>query len=866
MSKNITKTLAATLAATLGAGIVPVMAQTSKSLDELHKAAYTAVAVAKKDKTQKSINDARVVLAEYKAAIEAEEKLGLLPNVNTFSVQLDEVQHPILSDIVKSILAIQKAGTATQAEINEVRTMLEGDQADETDDLPKGFDSYKKTWNADLDVYQTRLMDAAIEAVKTAETEKTQATVDAAKVLVADLATAVRPGMQKIAADLQTKVEAVKVYDLKVTKAEISKTDVKVTFDALKEALRDVKLEVIDNDGKKVAVKEKGLLIEDETTYTFEFEKKLNERGVGIWTVNGLEVNLDAINLVTDVQKTESREELFAILAKSGLVNNLIDEVANQEQYKDVIKARVDEEKINTVANIQKAIDDANKNVVSSKQVAVVIKAADTKEATLSKFTTEFNKLNLERVNLEWITEYRTEINNNKPATGKLSEVQEIVDRINNGKIKDIDKVENLKDDKGQLSEIKIEKAMALVEKYVVVEKDDEVEAKAKEKRINDLKVKLAIVRVNEADTQTSLKAALKNLEKVVNDKDAFEYDTLVNESLMKIYLNADLKKVTTKDEVINEIQKIQQEAIKSAIKNITIAANSIKTDKDKRTDSENAKLKLDILEAFKNLETVSAKAEVKFDSSKVDANLWDLYVDAFETELENTEKVQSKVKDVNDHIVKTLMAKTQKDGVLIEGTLLKTLQDKRLGLTNVIDKNEQAYVLDYDNLKSIESKERLVRVIDVINSKEIIMASNSVATVKDELTKIAVKTKLKEYINLTDAQKLDVAELLTVKIAKIEKNKTTNLEQLKGYLTEVDTERKKVLDEINKTADSTTNTISELNKISPEFKALGDVAKVTVAEKFNANRPTKTVANVTTVADFEDFTTVRTVLAKSMK
>ncbi|MBU3228080.1 hypothetical protein [Clostridium algidicarnis] len=866
MSKNITKTLAATLAATLGAGIVPVMAQTSKSLDELHKAAYTAVAVAKKDKTQKSINDARVVLAEYKAAIEAEEKLGLLPNVNTFSVQLDEVQHPILSDIVKSILAIQKAGTATQAEINEVRTMLEGDQADETDDLPKGFDSYKKTWNADLDVYQTKLMDAAIEAVKVAETEKTQATVDAAKVLVADLATAVRPGIQKIAADLQTKVEAVKVYDLKVTKAVISLKGVEVTFDALKEALRDVKLEVIDNDGKKVAVKEQSLLIEDETTSTFKFEKELSERGVGVWTVNGLEVNLDAMNLVNDVQKPMEPEALFAILTKSGLVNNLIDEVANQKEYQEVIEARVSEEKINTVANVQKAIDDANKNVVSSKQVEVVVKAANTSNATLSKFTTEFNKLNLERVNPEWITEYRTEINTNKPAPGKLSEVQGIVDRINNDKIKEIDKVENLKDEKGQLSESKIEKAMALVEKYVVVEKDDEAAAKAKEKKINDLKVKLAIVRVNEADTQTSLKAALKNLEKVVNDKDAFEYDTLVNESLMKIYLNGDFKKVTTKDEVIDKIQEIQQKAIDSAVEKITTTANSIVI-KEATTDAEKAKFKSDILEAFKNLETVSAKADVKFDASKVDDNLWDLYVDAFKTKLADTAAVQLKVTGVNDTVVKTLMAKTQSaDGILIDGTLLKTLQDKRLGLTNVIDKNEQAYVLDFNNLKSIESKEKLVRVIDVINSKEIIMASNSVATVKDELTKIAVKTKLKEYINLTDAQKLDVAELLTVKIAKIEKNKTTNLEQLKGYLTEVDTERKTVLDEINKTADSTTNTISELNKISPEFKALGDVAKVTVAEKFNANRPTKTVSNVTTVVPFGDFTAIRTVLAKSMK
>ncbi|MCB2286356.1 hypothetical protein LGK99_04470 [Clostridium algidicarnis] len=853
MSKNITKTLAATLAATLGAGIVPVMAQTSKSLDELHKAAYTAVAVAKEDKTQKSINDARVILAEYKAAIEEQNKQGLLPQVNTFSAQLDTVQQPILSKIINAILAMDKAGTATQAEINEVRTMVEGDQAIKADDLPL---VWARTYNAKVDGFQDVLINKAKAAVIKAETEKTQATVDAAKVLVADLATAVRPGIQKIAADLQTKVEAVKVYDLKVTKAEITKSYVKVTFDALTEAQRNATLDVVDNKGNKVQVEAlKTVLIEEETEATFNFTTMLKDEPTGVWTVNGVKVDLNEKAFVTKV-KDEKNEiklasDLIKLLKSNKTITNIIDK--NAPEY-----LAADKSKLETYEDVQKLIDTVNTDKAKESEVKYVVDAA---KGTVTQFTNALATLNLKAVNSTWIKEYQEEIKG-KELT-ELSKVQEIIYTKNDNMIKtEIEELKNETDDTKKAAAI--EKTINLVDKFM---KDDAKDVTVKADKLSELNIQSAMLRLKTSDTLTSFKAALKNLEKVVNNKKTFDYEKAVNEDLMKDYFKGDVKIAAEPKDVMPAIKVVEEKVVKSAVEKVTATA-SIVIIEDKTTDAEKAKFKSDILEAFKNLETVSAKADVKFDASKVDANLWDLYAKEIKKnvkEVTDVANVQNQITNVNTGIVGTLINEAN------EKNLLNTLKDSRLGLTNVIDKNEAAYVAELAYLNKTTDKDKLIKAIDVINSKEIILASNSVATVKDELTKIAVKTQLKEYINLTDAQKLDISELLIARIAEPETVKTPKVytaEEVKGALTEVNLQRTNILKSINleETQKSTMLTIAELNRISPEFKALGDVAKVTVAEKFNINRPTEIVADKTKVADFEDFTAIRTVIAKSMK
>ncbi|MBU3205013.1 hypothetical protein [Clostridium algidicarnis] len=643
MSKNITKTLAATLAATLGAGIVPVMAQTSKSLDELHKAAYTAVAVAKKDKTQKSINDARVVLAEYKAAIEAEEKLGLLPNVNTFSVQLDEVQHPILSDIVKSILAIQKAGTATQAEINEVRTMLEGDQADETDDLPKGFDSYKKTWNADLDVYQTRLMDAAIEAVKTAETEKTQATVDAAKVLVADLATAVRPGIQKIAADLQTKVEAVEVSDLKVVDADVTTTGIEIKFSALPTTIKDVEIEVVDNKGKKIATKKVNRILVGATKQKFDFEKLYSSSQndiYGTWTINGVKVDLTEKALVKTVVsgKTGAENALIALQEKeyiTGLDGDYVKvtgtnvkrfaftEIGKEtgitafDTYAEEIVKVLSKDTITTAKEIQAIVDKVNKaNGISENEKELIAKvqvAAESSTATAEQLTNALENAGVVRVNGEWsknVAEGYSNYASVVKTAATTEDMQKVIDDVNLENVKTAVKAtEGNKDaDKTKLSWYNIDSLVHLTELVTNFVNPEAVRSEAgkdvneKDELLAKLNEQTALINVTLSDNAGVFAANLKKLS--VASKD-FDFDSMVYEESMMDYL-----KIMLDTDGKDNANAIKPESVKHLV---TEVINTVNTKKEKIAVG---KIQL----AYNDAKLVSAKYDTKSQKAILDA------------------------------------------------------------------------------------------------------------------------------------------------------------------------------------------------------------------------------------------------------
>jgi putative cell wall-binding protein len=80
---------------------------------------------------------------------------------------------------------------------------------------------------------------------------------------------------------------------LKVTEiSAITKTYVDVTFEAVADAMEDVTIEVIDNNGDVVEVKPVNL-VKGETVATFTFTKALTEDPEGVWTIAGVKVDLD---------------------------------------------------------------------------------------------------------------------------------------------------------------------------------------------------------------------------------------------------------------------------------------------------------------------------------------------------------------------------------------------------------------------------------------------------------------------------------------------------------------------------------------------------------------------------------------------
>ena len=192
----------------------------SLSIDELYKNAYNATQVAQKEKTQISINNARDVLNQFKFEAIAQNKLGLLPHYNTFSVMLDEVQQPILTKIVNTILEMKKAGKATQDEINNIRLLV--------DPLPASLKNACSTWSSEVDKFQNELLNQAVAAVKNAEIEKTQEAIDKAQELVNELSKAIREGIKKVATDLQARLDeilGIKPVELKVHYIDVGQGD-----------------------------------------------------------------------------------------------------------------------------------------------------------------------------------------------------------------------------------------------------------------------------------------------------------------------------------------------------------------------------------------------------------------------------------------------------------------------------------------------------------------------------------------------------------------------------------------------------------------------------------------------------------------
>ena len=142
----------------------------SKSVDQLYTEAYYASTRATIFKDQKSINEARKAIA-------------LLPKeldwaIGEFSKTVDQVQHPILVNIVSSIEKAQNE--LTQQNINKAKKAVNLD-------LPL---EWRNSYSSAVDIIQNSLIQKAIETMKTAEISRLKADVDVAQSVLEDLNTA----------------------------------------------------------------------------------------------------------------------------------------------------------------------------------------------------------------------------------------------------------------------------------------------------------------------------------------------------------------------------------------------------------------------------------------------------------------------------------------------------------------------------------------------------------------------------------------------------------------------------------------------------------------------------------------------------
>ena len=204
--------------------------------------------------------------------------------------------------------------------------------------------------------------------------------------------------------------------------SDITATTVDVTFPALTEAITDASVEVKDGTGAVVAVVPQDFQV-GETGATFVFSTPRLVAPTGIWTVNGVSFNTDAIAQLATINAAVvagNQITTLAALKAAGLVN-VID--ANIIAYMGALTPAP-----TTLVEAQTAITVANKTVTD----AVVVKAVvdSTNQTTL---LAALQNIALARVNPDWIVAYQTAITAATAITidSTVVDVQAKVDGVN---------------------------------------------------------------------------------------------------------------------------------------------------------------------------------------------------------------------------------------------------------------------------------------------------------------------------------------------------------------------------------------------------------------------------------------------------
>ena len=804
--KKVTKTLTGGLAAVMASGMVPMTAMAATNFDELHKAAYDAVKVAQETKTQADINAARKVVADYRTAIEAEGKDGLLVNINTFSELLDGVQQPILSDIVNKIVAMKEAGEATQAEINAVRELV--------DALPESLQNAVNTWSSEVDKFQNDIMEAAIDAVKTAEAEKTQEAVDAAKVLVEELATSVRPAIQKVAADLQARLDAVstKTTTINVKDFYVTYDGVEVEFDMLDEAVTNATIEVVDNNGKTIEVQPVAKVAAGKTKYKFLFKSlyaSSNSKVKGKWTVNGVTVDMTESKLVKAVVKNGfdgvTAKAALVQLQEAGYISRLqggyqgstgnnagafqftpikidgYDKTTADVIYQAEVAEANGESPIKTANQLQEIIDAVNEKsgvtATEEERIAIIKEAS---KISAVQFVNALRAEGIERVNDNWASEakydglkleasYNVEINSVKT----LEDVQELVDEVNRKNVLEIEgRLDEVKgtfeeSSQGALNVDKVEAVLDLATEFI---NPEDKNATTEKTYLEEIKARVAervaLINVVTADNNVALNNALKKLSEVSED---FDYDKVVYEQHIGAYRTGEVNKETTgfgleKKNTIS-VGAIVESIVEINKRRETEALNKLATlYTEEKLDLNEIKEAFKIVEAYTAKNTNTATTTYKFDSSiVVEANL-EAYkgidcssVNALVKSIKAVNKSEDKgeienaLKNVRDAKTATSLFKALSNELLeIDGLVEANANDYFAELSVLITNAAQIY-----NNYELE----LENVIAQVNTK-VELANATTAAEMEKAIKTLEELRCESLIN-TDRDIKDVAEEL---------------------------------------------------------------------------------------------------------
>jgi len=514
----------------------------------------------------------------------------------------------------------------------------------------------------------------------------------------------------------------------------------------LTEVQEDVVFEVKDNNGNVVEVKPVAVLDVGETTTTITFKTPLTADPTGTWSVNG--VNFDANTQVAVKAVNDATNQITLLAAlKSPYFKNVTD--ANLVAYATAMLAPV----YTTVAEVQKAIDDANVSTTGTAAVKAVVDALIPATPNQLELLTALQDANFDRVNPDWINDYATDGPMNGLTTSStVPQVQTAIDNANATKITNaINAVTGL--DKTKLAD-----ARELVEAYALNKTD--VEKAAKAAQVKALDIADAVIKVNDAQTKASVKTALTNLAVLDSALAVKINDTLLSDYIAAIKVARDV--AATGVDTTSEINTI----IGTVLSTKTTAA--IKGLEDLAADANDATVK----EAFQYLADVTATAVTKFDIKTINDALLSKYRDAVIGQtMADVAAVNSLITPVNSPASAISDITSAGD----EADLLDALKAKTLNLKNVNDANKDAYFgapvnKDGDSYftkvttpaeaqKTVNAVNAFVDANNATLATQLNSALNSfVAIISDDFFDVA---EASNYINLSSAAKLEVAEIV---------------------------------------------------------------------------------------------------------
>ncbi|MEG2289470.1 MAG: hypothetical protein RSA29_15080 [Clostridium sp.] len=779
MSKKSTKVLSGALATSLMMGAMPVFAAdaTAPDYDALYAAALTAAQKAETDKTQVAVTAARTAIKPLLDAYKNGET-WLESMVGTLSSMVDAVQQNLFNEFY-AILYVNGGlkPTLTQAEIDQARGYVDGFKTYE------GNTEYITSWSSAVDTFQQAKFDVAFAAVEKAKKSGLKVDVDAAQVLLDEIATSkvesVKAWAKTVQAQLDTAIvdkatpavvlaeKTLLEADLKAAKelvAELKESDTKILLEArlakvqltingiiasVNAADTEVKLYAAINRAPFIGVDVKNITaykaaIASDNTTIAGIQDKINLVNSGLTEA--------AIGTLVETAKTAMTAVTTTPNGSTSVNGVAVKNVVIAQEAVTALPAVLPE---SVAASKGVTTDYKAKAQVIIEEMKVVIPVMDATNQI--QLLAALQNPAFARVNADFIAEYET----TKSAKTVVA-IQTIIDTKNVAKTTEVVAAAEtgLTTDKVNAAQVLVSALKADVEG--VTTKAD------LQKRLDVVK---AVIAVKEAKTEATLLTALKSTVLALTD---------VNEAVIKEY-----KAII--DDAVKNATVIDKAAVQTIVVNpgnataLTTAVGNVVTNFATYTPATaTAEVKAKALAELNRLADVSI-----VDKAIVDATLITEYMTAIKADLTGSPTITG-----------TDVAKA----------------------TAV-----QAIIVNANKAKAVETR------LAAVNN------ATTAAAMADALTKVALNESpaMADYINLSSQAKLEVAEL--VMVARNAVPTTAKFENTAAVTTAITTgigARTTFLTNVNAATDISAMKTALTSDVLSGFAKLSADVQVTVAEK----------------------------------